>query len=125
MDFGGNVFRRFLKLFVIVNFILFAFVGQVFAATYTWTGDQGTDWDDLDNWESDDGVTFPGNGSNTDNVIIPDNVANVPILTSTYTTFDYFSVGENVEIELVADLTVTTSLENSGTINCGTYSINS
>ena len=125
MAFGGNVFRRFLKLFVIVNFILFAFGGQVFAETYTWNGSVSSDWGDAGNWESDDGGTFPGNGSNTDNVIIPDNVANVPNLSPSYTTFDYFSVGENVEITLVENLTVTTSLENSGTINCGTFSINS
>ncbi|MBQ5877151.1 MAG: hypothetical protein IIW71_05095, partial [Treponema sp.] len=117
--------RRFLKLFVIVNFILFAFGGQVFAETYTWNGSVSSDWGDAGNWESDDGGTFPGNGSNTDNVIIPDNVANVPNLSPSYTTFDYFSVGENVEITLVENLTVTTSLENSGTINCGTFSINS
>ena len=125
MAFGGNVVRRFLKLFVIVNFILFAFGGQVFAETYTWNGSVSSDWGDAGNWESDDGGTFPGNGSNTDNVIIPDNVANVPNLSPSYTTFDYFSVGENVEITLVENLTVTTSLENSGTINCGTFSINS
>ena len=39
---------------------------NIFAETYTWTGDQGTDWEEAGNWESDDGVTFPGNVSNTD-----------------------------------------------------------
>ena len=116
--FGKKILVKIFTLFVILNF-------NIFAETYTWTGDQGTDWEDAGNWESDDGVTFPGNVSNTDNVIIPDNVANVPDLSPSYTTFDYFSVGENVEITLVENLTVTTSLENSGTINCGTYSINS
>ena len=116
--FGKKILVKIFTLFVILNF-------NIFAATYTWTGDQGTDWEEAGNWESDDGVTFPGNVSNTDNVIIPDNVANVPDLSPSYTTFDYFSVGENVEITLVENLTVTTSLENSGTINCGTYSINS
>ena len=116
--FGKKILVKIFTLFVILNF-------NIFAETYTWTGDQGTDWEEAGNWESDDGVTFPGNVSNTDNVIIPDNVANVPDLSPSYTTFDYFSVGENVEITLVENLTVTTSLENSGTINCGTYSINS
>ena len=116
--FGKKILVKIFTLFVILNF-------NIFAETYTWNGSVSSDWGDAGNWESDDGVTFPGNGSNTDNVIIPDNVANVPDLSPSYTTFDYFSVGENVEINLVENLTVTTSLENSGTINCGTYSINS
>ena len=116
--FGKKILVKIFTLFVILNF-------NIFAETYTWNGSVSSNWDDAGNWESDDGVTFPGNVSNTDNVIIPDNVANVPDLSPSYTTFDYFSVGENVEITLVENLTVTTSLENSGTINCGTYSINS
>ena len=112
MAFGGNVVRRFLKLFVIVNFILFAFGGQVFAETYTWNGIVSSDWGDAGNWDE---TSATPDGYNI--ILAKGTPYDVDFSTRNTNDFDSLTIEEDVSIDVDLDITVINEFINRGTVN--------
>ena len=106
------MFRRFLKLFVIVNFILFAFSGRLFAETFTWNGSVSSDWNDSGNW-TETSTTPAGY-----NIILAKGTDyDVDFSTRNTNDFDSLTIEEDVSIEIDLDITVTNEFINRGTVN--------
>jgi hypothetical protein len=80
----------------------------------TWTGDIGTAWSDMANWNV---AYIP---SKTTNIIIPGGLTNYPLLSSNGTTFD-LSVAANAELNIgsgnILEAYGNTTVEGDGTIN--------
>ena len=100
--FGKKILVKIFTLFVILNF-------NIFAETYTWNGSVSSDWKDAENWDTTDST--PGY-----NIVLAHAGNDVDFSSRNTNDFASLVVEEEVSIEINSDITVTNAFTNNGTV---------